>query len=86
MKLGLKLPLAFALALLLAAGAGFFGIYSLNQSLTVYGTTVQADAANERAVGEMLVAFKEQVQEWKNTLLRGKEPAKLDKHWAAFQE
>ncbi|MES2990315.1 MAG: methyl-accepting chemotaxis protein [Pseudomonadota bacterium] len=86
MKLGLKLPLAFATALLLAACAGIFGIYSLRQSLTVYGSTVQADVANERAVAEMLLSFKEQVQEWKNTLLRGKDPARLDKHWAAFQK
>jgi methyl-accepting chemotaxis protein-1 (serine sensor receptor) len=85
-KLGLKLPLAFATALLMAACAGLVGIYTLNQSLTVYGTTVQGDAANERAVAEMLVAFKEQVQEWKNTLLRGKDPARLDKHWSAFQK
>ena len=86
MKLGLKLPLAFATALLLAACAGIFGIYSLRQSLTVYGSTVQADVANERAVAEMLLSFKEQVQEWKNTLLRGKDPARLDKHWTAFQK
>ncbi len=34
----------------------------------------------------MLAAFKLQVQEWKDTLLRGKDPAKLDKYWRAFQQ
>jgi methyl-accepting chemotaxis protein-1 (serine sensor receptor) len=45
---------------------------------------VGAQHAHERAVGELLVSFKTQVQEWKDTLLRGKDPAKLEKHWGAF--
>jgi methyl-accepting chemotaxis protein len=31
------------------------------------------------------VEFKTQVQEWKNVLLRGKNPADLDKYWGRFQ-
>jgi methyl-accepting chemotaxis protein-1 (serine sensor receptor) len=85
MKLGVKLPLAFAAGLTLVVAAALFGIHSLNQSIDVYGTKVQANVANERAVASMLNAFKVQVQEWKNTLLRGKEPKKLDKHWDDFQ-
>ena len=86
MKLGLKLPLAFASVLVLMLAAALYGIYSLNQSLKSYETTVQASNDNERAVGELIVAFKMQVQEWKNALLRGKKPADLDKHWRAFGE
>ncbi len=85
MKLGVKLPLGFAAGLTLVVAAALFGIHSLNQSIDVYGTTVQQNVANERAVAAMLNAFKVQVQEWKNTLLRGKEPKKLDKHWDDFQ-
>ena len=86
MKLSLKLPLAFAAALLLVMSAALYGIYSLNQSLNTYATTVQASNDNERASNDLAVAFKTQVQEWKNTLLRGKDPKALDKHWSAFNK
>jgi len=84
MKLSLKLPLTFASALLLTLAAALYGIYSLNQSLNTYQTTVHANNDHERAVGDMGSAFKVQVQEWKNTLLRGKDPKQLDKYWGAF--
>ena len=42
MKLSIKLPLAFAAVLALMLAAALYGIYSLNQSLKSYETTVQA--------------------------------------------
>ena len=86
MKLTLKLPLAFASALLLVLCAALYGIHSLNQSLVTYSTTVQAGTDNERTVNGLAQTSKTQVQEWKNTLLRGKNPKDLDKHWSAFQK
>ena len=85
MKLRFKLPLAFGAAMLLMVAAALFGIHRLTQSLNTYATSVAGGVASERAVGNMLFAFKVQVQEWKDTLLRGKDPQKLDKHWDAFQ-
>jgi methyl-accepting chemotaxis protein-1 (serine sensor receptor) len=84
MKLSIKLPLAFGIALLLMFSGAIYGIASLNHSIVEYNTTVQARVADERAVTKMLVTFKTQVQEWKDTLLRGEDPVKLDKYWAAF--
>ncbi|RYP57981.1 hypothetical protein DL771_011381 [Monosporascus sp. 5C6A] len=84
MKLSIKLPLAFGIALLLMFSGAIYGIASLNDSIVEYNTTVQARVADERAVTKMLVTFKTQVQEWKDTLLRGEDPVKLDKYWAAF--
>jgi methyl-accepting chemotaxis protein-1 (serine sensor receptor) len=84
MKLSLKLPLAVTAALALVLLGGLFGIYRLNQSLATYATTVQSAYENERAASDLSVTFKEQVQEWKNTLLRGKDPEQLKKYWGAF--
>lgn len=85
MKLSLKIPLAFATALMLMFAGALYGIFALNQSIDTYRTVVADNVANERMVSETLVAFKLQVQEWKDTLLRGKDPAKLQKYWTAFQ-
>jgi methyl-accepting chemotaxis protein-1 (serine sensor receptor) len=84
MNLKLKLPLTISGALAALMGAALIGIHSLNQAVALYETDVTAQHAHERAVGELLVTFKTQVQEWKDTLLRGKDAAKLDKHWGAF--
>jgi methyl-accepting chemotaxis protein-1 (serine sensor receptor) len=86
MNLKLKLPLAFTGVIAAVMGAAVFGIHSLNQSVAVYEIDVAAQHAHERDVADLLVNFKTQVQEWKDTLLRGKDPAKLDKHWSAFAQ
>ena len=86
MKLSLKLPIAFAASLALVVMAGLFGIFSLNQSIKTYETEVHQSYQNAAAVSRLLSQFKTQVQEWKNTLLRGKDPAQLDRYWKAFNK
>ncbi|MES2951651.1 MAG: methyl-accepting chemotaxis protein [Pseudomonadota bacterium] len=83
MKLSLKLPLAFALALGLLFLGGLFGIFKLNSALDVYEHQVLATVAANKKVAQVDAKFSTAIQEWKNVLLRGKEPKDLDKYWAS---
>ncbi|WP_307728134.1 methyl-accepting chemotaxis protein [Massilia terrae] len=85
MKLSRKLPIAFTAVALVVACAGGFGLLRLNEALAEYRRVTEVDYANEQAISSMLVEFKTQVQEWKDTLLRGQDPQQLDKYWTAFQ-
>jgi methyl-accepting chemotaxis protein len=79
--------------LLIAAGAMLFAVSVAIVSLSrVYGEVQDLDRISREDFGvkELILRgqalFKQQVQEWKNVLLRGRDQAALDKHWAAFQE
>ena len=86
MKLSLKLPLAFASALLLVMGAASYGIYALNQSVDVYAVKVSAARDNEAAVDELGNSFKRQMLAWKDMLLLAKDPKAVEKHWGTFEQ
>ena len=83
MKLRLKLPLAFALALGLLFAGGMFGIYKLNQAIVSFEDDVLHQVAGYKKGSEISAHFATAIQEWKNVLLRGKDPKELDKYWGA---
>jgi methyl-accepting chemotaxis protein len=63
-------------------------IYSIVQSqssIDRYHELVSGAVANERAILHLQTQFKVQVQEWKNTLIRGADAKSQDKYWGSFQ-
>ena len=83
MKLSLKLPLAFAVALGLLFICSLFGITRLNSAVGLYEHDVLHAVDSGRVVAKTAVDFASAVQEWKNVLLRGKDEKKRDDYWKA---
>ena len=85
MKLSQKLPLAFALALSLMLMGALFGIFKLMGAVDTYQTDVMETVRFNREVGAINRHFATAIQEWKNVLLRGKNPEQLTKYWASHE-
>ncbi len=83
MKLSLKLPLAFAAAIGLLLLGGLFGILQLTSSVNFYQHTVMNAVAADRTAADVDSHFSTAIQEWKNVLLRGKEPKDQARYWAS---
>lgn len=58
----------------------------LNDAIGNYNQLIAGSVAHERSINTMNFKFKVQVQEWKNVLLRGKDPQKLTQYWQQFQD
>jgi methyl-accepting chemotaxis protein len=86
MKLSRKLPLTLAASMAFVLAASGLGIWSLTRSISVFEGDVLVKMQQERQVGQVIAHFKTQVQEWKNVLLRGRDPAQQSKYWKAFKE
>jgi methyl-accepting chemotaxis protein len=81
-----RILLLFAICTLLVIAAAAAGFWRYSASLRVFEDDVMSRQGNAIDVEAMEINFKKQVQEWKDTLLRGKKPEALDKHWTAFQQ
>ncbi|OQW89184.1 MAG: methyl-accepting chemotaxis protein [Rhodoferax ferrireducens] len=86
MKMGIRVPLGFAVALGLMLIAGISGMYQLNGAVKEFENGVLQHVAGSKKGAEVASGFSTAIQEWKNVLLRGKDPASQDKYWAAHQQ
>jgi methyl-accepting chemotaxis protein len=73
----------FSTFLLFVSAAVVF--WQLSANLRTFEEDVALGQSNALNAQILEASFKKQVQEWKDTLLRGKNPEALDKHWSNFQ-
>ncbi len=85
-KLRNKLLVIVAISALLVGIPVSIGFLSAYSGMENVGNVFEEEVNHERLVIGMALDFKKQVQEWKNVLIRGKDPKQLEKYWGKFQE
>ena len=80
-----KILLIFGISAFLLLAAAAVGLWEFNVSLQAF-EEVRLGQNNAIIVEATESDFKKQVQEWKDTLLRGKNPEALNKYWTNFQQ
>jgi len=84
LSLQFKVLLLVAAAMSVATGVSLLAVTRVYSSIQDLDRIARDDFETRQVILRATVAFNAQVQEWKNVLLRGKDPAALEKHWQGF--
>src|SRR5258708_11622568 len=84
LSLQFKVLLLVAVAMSVAMGVSLLAVTRVYGSIQDLDRIARDDFETRQVILRATVSFKSQVQEWKNVLLLGKDPAALEKHWQGF--
>jgi methyl-accepting chemotaxis protein-1 (serine sensor receptor) len=85
-SLQFKVLVLVAGVMAVAIGVGIASVTRVYGTIQDLDRISREDFETQSALLRATVAFKQQVQEWKDVLLRGKDPEALDRYWKAFQD
>jgi methyl-accepting chemotaxis protein-1 (serine sensor receptor) len=86
MKLQHKITLMVAASMGALVLASSLAQMLSGRALATYRSEVRDSTEQIQAVAQIRSAFQTQVQEWKNTLLRGRDADQLQKYWSSFEK
>lgn len=81
-----KLLLLLSSTFLLIIAGVYAGFTVTSSVIEDYSTEVNRSVALMNSVSDLNIKFKTQVQEWKNTLIRGNNDEQLAKYWGRFTQ